>query len=64
MLDKYEHFKKISKTDGCSFYDSEDRTNLQNVLLKRLQQISTWDELLSNRNLQYMNKAEFAPKMI
>lgn len=64
MLDKYEHFKKISKTEGCSFYDAEDRTTMQNVLLKRLQQKSTWDELLTNRNLQLMNKATFVPKML
>lgn len=43
MLDKYEHFRKISKTNGCSFYDAEDRTIMQSVLLKRLQQKSTWD---------------------
>lgn len=64
MLDKYEHFKKLSKTVGCSFYDAEDRTSMQNVLLKRLQQRSTWDELLTNRNLQFMSKSKLAPKML
>lgn len=37
---------------------------MQNVLLKRLQQRSTWDELLTNRNLQFMSKSKFAPKML
>ena len=64
MLDKYQHFKKVSKTQGCSFYDAEDRITMQNVLLKRLQQRCTWDELLTNRSLQFMNKSKFAPKMI
>lgn len=36
---------------------------MQNVLLKRLQQRCTWDELLMNKSLQFMNKAKFAPKM-
>lgn len=37
---------------------------MQSVLMKRLQQKCTWDELLNNRNLQYLSKAKFAPKMI
>jgi hypothetical protein len=37
---------------------------MQYVLLKRLQQKSSWDELLTNRNLQFMNKTEFFPKMV
>lgn len=64
MLDKYEHFKKVSKTESCSFYEAEDRTTMQNVLLKRLKQKSTWDQLLTNPNLQYLSKASFAPKMV
>ena len=54
----------MSKSEGCSFYNAEDRTNMQDVLLKRLQQRCTWDELLTNRSLQFLNKAPFAPKMI
>lgn len=64
MLDKYDHFKKLSKTDDCSFYEAEDRTSMQNVLIKRLKQKSTWDQLLSNKNLKYLSKASFAPKMV
>jgi hypothetical protein len=37
---------------------------MQHVLLKRLQQKSTWDELLSNPNLQHLNKAQFAPRVL
>lgn len=37
---------------------------MQSVLLKRLKQKSTWDQLLTNKNLQYLSKASFAPKMV
>ena len=37
---------------------------MQYVLLKRMQQRCTWDELLTNPSLQFINKAKFAPKMV
>lgn len=37
---------------------------MQNVLLKRMQQRCTWDELLTNKSLQFLNKAKFSPKMV
>ena len=37
---------------------------MQNVMLKRLQQRCTWDELLTNPSLQFLSKAKFAPKMV
>ena len=64
MLDKYDHFRKISKTEGCSFYEANDRTCNQNVLLKRLQQRSSWDQLLANNNMRFLSKASFSPKMV
>lgn len=64
MLDKYQHFKKLSKTEGCSFYDAQDRTVVQNVLLKRIPQKCSWDELLTNKNLQFLSKSTFCPRML
>lgn len=64
MLDKYQHFRKVSKTEACSFYEASDRTTMQEILLKRLEQKETWDELLNNPNLQFLSKQNLAPKMI
>jgi hypothetical protein len=37
---------------------------MQEILLKRLEQKETWDELLNNPNLQFLSKQNLAPKMI
>jgi hypothetical protein len=64
MLNKYEDFFKLSKTDECSIYTAISRENGQHVLLKRLTNKLSWDEMLKNKNMQFSQKSRMFPRMI
>lgn len=64
MLSKYEDFIKISKSEECSLYVAISRKTGQPVLLKRIKNKLTWDEVLKNRNMQFSQKSKAFPKMV
>lgn len=64
MLSKYEDFFKVSKSEECSLYVAISRETGQPVLLKRIKNKLTWDEVLKNKNMQLSQKSRAFPKMI
>ena len=65
MLNKYEEFFKISKSEECSLYTALSRKTGQPVLLKRFKTNKlNWDEVLKNKNMQMSQKGKVFPKMV
>ena len=65
MLNKYEEFFKISKSEECSLYTALSRQTGQPVLLKRFKTNKlNWDEVLKNKNMQMSQKGKVFPKMV
>lgn len=63
MLDKFESFLKLSKSQECTIYSAFNRANAQGVLIARVRTRLSWNAMLAHKDIQLMNKAKVFPKM-
>lgn len=57
-MDKYRLYDKILKTKACTYYRAECQTTHDKVVVKRINRITTWEELLKSKDLALMKLSQ------
>lgn len=57
-MDKYRLFDKIIKTKACGYFRAEHNDTRESVVVKRLNQLTTWEDLLRNKDLAIMKHSK------
>jgi len=63
MLDKYECFVKQSRMWDCSIFTAFNRRTAQNVIIKKVRNSLSWNEVLCHRQLQIISRLKAFPKL-
>lgn len=57
-MDKYRIIDKIIKTKACTYFKAQLETSRENCIVKKLNKVTTWEELLKDRDLAVMKNSK------
>lgn len=57
-MDKYRLYDKIIKTKAANYFKAEDTEARQNVIVKKINKSTSWEELLKDRDLAIMKQSK------
>ena len=63
MLDKYDQFVKLSKISECSVFSAFNRKTVEKVLIVKIRNKLSWNEVLCHKELQLISKIKIFSKM-
>lgn len=57
-MDKYRLFDKIIKTKAANYFRAEEIDSRENVVVKKINKSTSWEELLKDKDLTLMKQSK------